>query len=41
MALFRIAIVITLVFLLIAFLSTPVGWDWLARRLDDLRALVP
>jgi hypothetical protein len=37
----RFAIVIGLVLLLVAFLSTPTGWDWLVRRVDDLRALRP
>jgi hypothetical protein len=38
---FRVAIVIVIVLLLVAFLSTPVGWEWLARRLDDLRSFLP
>jgi hypothetical protein len=38
---FRVAIVIAVVLLIAAFLSTPVGWEWLVRRLDDLRSLLP
>ena len=37
---YRLALVIVLVLLILAFLSTPGAWDWVARRLDDLRALV-
>jgi hypothetical protein len=38
---FRVAIVIVLALLIVAFLSTPTGWEWLMRRLDDLRSLLP
>ena len=37
---YRVAIVLVVVLLILWFLSLPGSWDWVARRLDDVRALV-
>ena len=38
---FRIAILSAIALITVAFLSTHAGREWLARRLDELRAFLP
>jgi len=38
---FRIAILIAIALVAAFFVSTPIGREWMLRRFDDLRSLLP